>query len=160
MLLLLWVSLLPTFIGELLRMNPLEPIYIYLRFTLYFAMIWALSGLFSRQEYLRSFLVGATFGVLFTSTIAVSNSLPTTGPWVRANIFSMDILKPVSTKFVSSSSNRRCLSNRSPTWKFSFGKIECNWRYPGCFCHLCGAPRPIFLESYGVAFGKQPSRRH
>ncbi|OUU15834.1 MAG: hypothetical protein CBB97_23555 [Candidatus Endolissoclinum sp. TMED37] len=98
---LIWVSLLPTFVGELFRMSLLESIYTFLRTTLHLSAIWTLSGLFSRQRYLQSFLIGATFGALLTSTIAVTNSLPVTGPWVRANVFTIDTLKPVSERFVT-----------------------------------------------------------
>ncbi len=87
-------TLLPTTFSELLRMSPLEPIYLLCRTLLHIIAVWSLSGFLRNEQYLKKFFTGLACGVLFTATIASMNSLPITGPWVRAHIFTIDWLKP------------------------------------------------------------------
>lgn len=92
--LLLMLSLVPTIIGEYLRIGLLEPSYLAIRAYLHILAVWSLSGLLRNPAHLTRFLIGVGAGVLITSMVATLNSLPITGPWMRAHIFTIDWLKP------------------------------------------------------------------
>ena len=98
------LSLIPTTLSEYFRMSPLEPTYLILRTFLHIFAVWSLYGLLSNINYLKVFIIGIAAGVLFTSSIATLNSLPVTGPWVRANIFTIDLLKPRKASLIDASS--------------------------------------------------------
>lgn len=88
------IALLPTYFSELARMSPLEPTYLLVRTVLHILAVWSISGFLRTELNLKKFLLGLACGVLFTSTIATLNSLPITGPLVRAHIFTISWLKP------------------------------------------------------------------
>jgi len=91
------LALLPTYFGELLRMSPLEPSYLMGRTLLHIFAVWSISGFLRKELYLKKFLLGLACGALFTAAIATLNSLPITGPFVRAHIFTISWLKPQGT---------------------------------------------------------------
>ena len=88
------ITLLPTTFSELLRMSPLEPIYLLGRTLLHIFAIWAVSGFLRDETYLKKFFIGIACGALFTATVATLNSLPGSGPWIRAHVFTISWLKP------------------------------------------------------------------
>jgi hypothetical protein len=92
--LLFMLSLLPTTLSEYFRMGFMEPTYLLGRAWLHIIAVWALAGFLKNPVYLKRFLVGATGGCLVTAAVATLNSLPFTGPWVRAHIFTIDLLFP------------------------------------------------------------------
>ncbi|PCJ88878.1 MAG: hypothetical protein COA54_01215 [Thiotrichaceae bacterium] len=91
------LTLLPTYFGEFIRMSPLEPTYLLARTILHILAVWSVSGFLRAELNLKKFLLGLACGALFTSTVATLNSLPITGPLVRAHIFTISWLKPQRT---------------------------------------------------------------
>jgi hypothetical protein len=92
--LVLILALVPTTGLEYLRMGFMEPTYLLARTILHILTVWSLSGLLRDRLYLQQFLIGLAAGVLFTSAIASLNSLPITGSWIRAHVFTISWLKP------------------------------------------------------------------
>lgn len=88
------LSLLPTTFAEYFRMGFMEPTYLLIRSWLHVIALWPLAGLLRNPLYLRRFLFGIVTGCLITAIVATLNSLPVTGPWVRAHIFTIDLLFP------------------------------------------------------------------
>ncbi len=93
------LALLPTTFSEFARIGFFEPTYMLGRNLLHIFTVWSLVGFLWDSRYLKRFLIGLALGVLFTSAIAVMNSLPQTGPWVRAHIFTIEFLKPQRENF-------------------------------------------------------------
>ena len=88
------IALLPTTGSEYMRMGFMEPTYLLGRTVLHILTVWSLSGLLTNRSYLQRFMVGIAAGVLFTSLIASLNSVPITGPLIRAHVFTISWLKP------------------------------------------------------------------
>ena len=99
--LLFCVALLPTSLAEMTRMGFSEPFYLLARTVLHVLTLWSLGSQLLRPAVFRCFIVGASIGLSITGSIAIMHSLPTTGPWVRANVMSMELLFPrgVATRF-------------------------------------------------------------
>ena len=97
------LSLLPTTFAEYFRMGFAEPTYLLGRAFLHVIAMWPLAGLLRNPAYLKRFLMGIAGGCLVTATVATLNSLPVTGPWVRAHIFTIDILFPKFQRFMGDS---------------------------------------------------------
>ncbi len=99
--LLFCLALLPTSLAEMTRMGFAEPFYLLARTVLHVATLWSLGSQLLRPAAFRRFLLGASIGLTITGSIAIMHSLPGTGPWVRANVMSVELLFPrgVATRF-------------------------------------------------------------
>jgi hypothetical protein len=101
--LILVLSLLPTTFDEYFRIGFLEPSYLLGRAILHITMLWALPALLRQRGQWNYLLLGVAIGILVTASVAILNSLPVTGPWMRAHIFTISWLKPTGDYFELSS---------------------------------------------------------
>ena len=93
------IAILPTHLLEITRIGFLEPVYILLRTLLHILAALAIAGILRKQKFFTTLILGLTAGLIFTGLITISNSLPITGPWVRATIFKIEVLKPQHDSF-------------------------------------------------------------
>lgn len=88
------LSLIPTVMAEIARMGLAEPMYMFGRTVLHVVNVWVLGATLRKPAMFKHFIVGASLGLLITATVATLHSLPLAGPWVRANVMTIDILFP------------------------------------------------------------------